>query len=127
MFKELDAKTIDKIIKETISLLEKKENITIILSQKYAKLLYELQKESLEKDVEFNFEDFKQYENFNVVYNPNFSDDTIIIENLKERYDASINTQLDVIIRNIYDNTQNGKLDLENYENEAEWIKWNHK
>ena len=47
-------------------------------------------------------------------------DDTIIVENLKERYDASINSQLDVIIRNIYDNSQNGKLDLEQYENEAE-------
>ena len=82
--------------------------------------LYELRKESLNDEIEFNFEDFNQYENFDIVYNPSFNDDTIIVENLKERYDASINSQLDVIIRNIYDNTQNGKLDLENYENEAE-------
>lgn len=127
LLKELDAQTIDKIIKNTISLLEKKENITILLSQKYAKLLYEYQKESLADNIEFNFEDFKQYENFEIVYNPSFDDDTIIVENLKERYDASINSQLDVIIRNIYENTQNGKLDLENFENEAKWIKWNHK
>lgn len=120
LLKEIDAKTIDKIIKNAISLLEKKENITIILSLKYAKMLYELQKESLNDEIEFNFEDFNQYENFDIVYNPSFNDDTIIVENLKERYDASINSQLDVIIRNIYDNTQNGKLDLENYENEAE-------
>ena len=59
----------------------------------------------------FNFEDFKQYDNFNIVYNPSFDEDTIIVENLKERYDASISSQLDVIIRNIYDNSQNGKLD----------------
>jgi len=120
LLKELDSKTIDKIIKNAITLLEKKENINIILSEKYAKLLFELQKESLSEEIEFNFEDFKQYENFDVVYNPSFDDDTIIVENLKERYDASINSQLDVIVRNIYNNTQNGKLDLENYENEAE-------
>lgn len=119
LLKEIESKTIDKIIKNTISLLEKKENVTIILSQKYAKLLFELQKQSLSEDIEFNFEDFKQYENFDIVYNPSFDDDTIIIENLKERYDASINSQLDVIIRNIYDNSKNGKLDLEDYENEA--------
>jgi len=127
LLKELDSKTIDKIIKNAITLLEKKENINIILSEKYAKLLFELQKESLSEEIEFNFEDFKQYENFDVVYNPSFDDDTIIVENLKERYDASINSQLDVIVRDIYNNTQNGKLDLENYENEAEWIKWNYK
>ena len=41
LFKELDALTIEKIIKNTVSLLEKKENINIILSEKYARLLYE--------------------------------------------------------------------------------------
>ena len=121
LLKELDAKTLDKIIKNDISMLEKKENITIILSEKYAKILYELQQKSLGEEIELNLEDFKQYENFNVIFNPDFSDDTIIVENLKERYDASISSQLDVIIRNIYDNSQNGKLDLEQYtEDETE-------
>ena len=83
--------------------------------------MYEYQKKSLGQDIEFNFEDFKQYDNFNIVYNPSFDEDTIIVENLKERYDASVNSQLDVIIRNIYDNSQNGKLDLEQYtQDEAE-------
>ena len=127
LLKELNAETIDKIVKNAISLLEKKENVNIILSEKYAKLLFEYQKKSLANDVEFNFENFKQYENFDIVYNPNFDDDTIIVENLKERYDASINSQLDVIIRNIYDSTQNGKIDLENFQNEAKWTKWNYK
>ncbi len=122
LLKEIDFAVLDKIIKSTISLLEKKENISIILSEKYAKLLYEHQKKSLAQDIEFNFEDFKQYDNFNIVYNPSFDEDTIIVENLKERYDASVNSQLDVIIRNIYDNSQNGKLDLEQYtQDEAEW------
>lgn len=126
LLKELDAKTLDKIIKNAISMLEKKENINIILSEKYAKILYELQQNALGKEIEFNLADFKQYENFNIVFNPDFSDDTIIVENLKERYDASINSQLDVIIRNIYDNSQNGKLDLEQYiEDETEWFRKN--
>jgi len=127
LLKELDFNALDKIIKSTISLLEKKENINIILSEKYARILYEHQKGSLSEEIEFNFEDFKQYDNFDIVYNPSFDDDTIIIENLKERYDASINSQLDVIIRNIYDNSQNGKLDLEQYEDETDWFKWNYK
>lgn len=119
LLKELDFNTLDKIIKNSITLLEQKENINIILSQKYARILFEHQKESLNEEIEFNFEDFKQYDNFDIIYNPSFDDDTIIIENLKERYDASISSQLDVIIRNIYDNSQNGKLDLEQYENET--------
>ena len=125
LLSEVNAVILDKIIKNAITLLEKKENINIIVSEKYAKLLFEHQKKSLDDDIEFNFEEFNQYENFNIVFNPDFDDDTIIIENLKERYDASLGAQLDVIIRNIYDNSQNGKLDLEQYENEAEWIKWN--
>ena len=91
------------------------------MSEKYAKLLYEHQQKSLNEEIELNFENFKQYENFDIIYNPDFSDDTIIVENLKERLDASLSIQLDTIIRNIYDNTQNGKLDLEQYiENETE-------
>lgn len=125
LLKELDFNALDKIIKSTISLLEKKENINIILSEKYARILYEHQKGSLSEEIEFNFEDFKQYDNFDIVYNPSFDDDTIIIENLKERFDASVNSQLDVIIRNIYDNSQNGKLDLEQYEDETDWFKSN--
>ena len=120
LLSEVNAIILDKIIKNAITLLEKKENINIIVSEKYAKLLFEHQKKSLDDDIEFNFEEFNQYENFNIVFNPDFDDDTIIIENLKERYDASLGAQLDVIIRNIYDNSQNGKLDLEQYENEAE-------
>ena len=115
LYKELNASILDKIIKETVSKLEKKENVTIIVSEKYAKLLFELQKKSLGDDVEFKFEDFKQYDNFNLIYNPKYSDDTIIVENFKERFDASIKAQLDVIIRDIYEKTKNGQIDLEQY------------
>jgi len=116
LHQNLDAKMLDSIIKSTIALFEKKENINILLSEKYARLLYELQKKSLTEDVEFSFEQFKQYDNFQIVYNPKIDDDTIIIENPKERFDASIDAQMDVIVRNIFEGTQNGKIDsLEQY------------
>ena len=86
----------------------------IILSEKYARLLYELQKKEL--DVKFNFEDFKQYQNFEVIYNKELPEDTIIIENKQERFCASIEQQLDKIIREIFDNTQNGNIDTEEYD-----------
>ena len=94
--------------------------MNIILSEKYAKLLFELQQKALDEEKEFNFENFKQYDGFDVIYNPKFADDTIIVENLKERFDASINSQLDIIIRNIFDNSQNGQLELEEYIEEDE-------
>ena len=56
--KEVDAQSIDKIIKSTVLMLEKKENINIILSEKYAKLLFEHQKKFVDTDIEFKFEDF---------------------------------------------------------------------
>lgn len=123
LLKNIDSQSIDKIIKSTIQKLEKKEDITIITSEKYAKLLFELQNKKLEDDDDntetsknkFNFEDFKQYENFKLVYNPKYADDTIIVENLKERFDASIKSQLDVIVREIFDKTKNAQLDLSDY------------
>ena len=114
LLKELDSEALEKIIKKTISFFEQKENITIILSEKYAKLLYELQKKDL--NAEFNFEDFKQYDGFNVLYNKELDSDTIIVENPKERFCASIGQQLDKIMREILDNTQNGNIDLEEYD-----------
>lgn len=129
LLKELDSKTLERIIKATVLKLEKKENITIILSEKYAKLLFELQTQQLENDeTELNFEDFKQYENFKIVYNPKFAPDTIIVENLDERLDASISSQLDILIREIYENISenseenaSGRLDFEGVaENEAD-------
>jgi len=114
LLKELDSDSLDKIIKKTISLFEKKEKIVIIVSEKYARLLYELQKK--ESDIELNFEDFKQYRDFDVVYNSELPEDTIIIENPKERFCASIQSQLDKIMREILENTQSGNIETEEYE-----------
>ncbi len=123
LLKELDGKTLEKIIKQTVSKLEKKENITVTLSEKYAKLLYEVQKQQLENEnLAMNFEDFKQYSNFEIVYNPKYSVDTIIVENLKERFDASVSSQLDIILNNIYDsveNTQKGRIEIESKSDET--------
>ena len=114
LLKETDAQTLDKIIKKTIMLFDKKENITIVVSEKYAKMLYELQKKEL--DIELNFEDFKQYQNFDIVYNNDLPEDTLIVENKQERFCASISQQLEKIIRDILDNTQNGNIDIEEYD-----------
>jgi len=114
LLKEIDAQVLAKIIKNTITLFDKKENITIIVSEKYAKLLYELQKKEL--DIELNFDDFKQYHGFDVIYNNELPEDTIIVENKQERFCASITQQLDKIIRNILENTQNGNIDVEEYD-----------
>ena len=45
--KELNAEILEKIIKKTIFLLEKKENINVILSEKYARLFLEIQNKKL--------------------------------------------------------------------------------
>ncbi len=120
LLKEVDGKTLEKIIKKTVELLEKKEDINIILSTKYAKLLFDLQNKNLDNDEEIEFENFKQYEGFNIIYSPDFKDDTIIVENLKERFDSSISSQADILIRDIYEKAATG-LDLEEYNsNEAE-------
>lgn len=120
LLKEVDGKTLEKIIKKTVELLEKKEDINIILSTKYAKLLFDLQNKNLDNDEEIKFENFKQYEGFNIIYSPDFKDDTIIVENLKERFDSSIYSQADILIRDIYEKAATG-LDLEEYNsNEAE-------
>ncbi len=115
LYKEINADVLDKIIQNTVSKLEKKEDITIIVSEKYAKMLFELQNKSLEGDIEFNFSDFKQYKGFNIIYNPSYSDDTIIVENLKERFDSSIKSQIDIIIRDIYEQTKNAQFELDDY------------
>lgn len=120
--KELDEETLKTIIKNTISLLQKKENVNIIVSEKYAKLLYQIQKKEISNDeLEIEFENFNKFEGFDLSYNPKLDEDTIIIENLKERYDSSIQSQLDVIIRNILENSK-GQIDLGQYieENETE-------
>ena len=69
LFKEIDGEVLEKIIKNSISLLENKDNINIILSEKYAKILYEFQKKSLNEEIDFDFQNFKQYQNFNISYN----------------------------------------------------------
>lgn len=118
---EPEAKSLEAIIQRTTALLEKKENINIILSEKYARILFEIQKKAINDDeFEFKFEDFKQYKGFSVAYSPDLSEDTIIIENEQERFDASISAQLDVIIRDILKNSKNGYLEIDDYIKEDE-------
>lgn len=114
ILKNIDADVIENIVKETIRLLEKKENINVTLSEEYAKNLFELQKRKLTGEIDFDFNNFNQYENFKISYSPKFKKDTIIVENLIERFDASIMSQLDVIINDIKNQNHIIKEDLEN-------------
>lgn len=120
--KELDAQAIDKIITKTIQLLEKKEDVNVILSEKYARLLLELQNRNLGEEDELSIEDLKNYKNFNLICNPKIHEDTIIVENLKERFDASIKSQFDILVEQIYSAVENEELDLvsEDLKNEIE-------
>ena len=114
---ELNGEILDKVIKKTIEYFEQKEDITIVLSKKYAQMLFEFQKKNF--DVELNFAEFSQYENFKIAYNSQIDEDTIIVENNKERFDASISNQLEVVIREIYEKTKNGVVDVEEYTEES--------
>ncbi len=120
--KEIDPLVLEKIIKKTIFLLEKKENINVILSEKYARLFLEIQNKTLGEEVELSLENLKNYENFNISANPKIAEDTIIVENLKERFDASISSQIDVIVNEIYETFKNEEIDLvsEEFKNEIE-------
>lgn len=130
LLKSVDTITLENIIKAAISKLEKKENIKIILSENYAKLLYELQKNTLNQDEdeenkensEFSFEDFNQYNNFEVIYNSKFPSDTIMVENPEERFDASITSQLDIIVNNIFEKVQNNSFDFKEFEENKQEI-----
>ena len=101
IFKIIDADILEKIILSTVSLFEDKENIKVILSENYAKILSELNKD--------------KFENIDIVFNKEFDKDTIIIENLKERFDASVNQQIDVIIREVFDKTNNDDISIKEY------------
>ena len=71
--KEINPEVLESIVKKTILLLEKKEGINVIVSEKYAKLFLELQNKKLGEDEEFSLENLKSYDNFNLSYNPKIS------------------------------------------------------
>ena len=85
------------LVSKSLSLLTDKENIELILSEKYAKLINEVLKGSLDGDLENDEIDIDKLKNIKLTYNSKFCDDTLIIQTPKERLDLSFESQLNQI------------------------------
>lgn len=88
----IDKESVAKVVSSSIKLLSDKENIELILSEKYARLLNEiLNGEDIENI------DIDKLRGIKLTYNSKFSDDTLIVQTPKERLDLGFKTQLDNI------------------------------
>jgi len=91
--KKLSLKLVDKeavfeIVQKCISLLENKDEITLLLGKEYADMLNEY----------FSCNPEQEIKNLKIAYSEKISSDTIIVESPKERLDAGFASQLDVIL-----------------------------
>ena len=93
----IDCDCIASVVNKAISLLTDKENIELILSERYAKLLNQVLNDDLlgqKPDLEI---DIDKLRSIKLVYNSKIPDDTLIVQTPKERLDLSFNSQLDNI------------------------------
>lgn len=95
----VDEKSVAKIVNESISLLNDKENIELILSEKYAKLLNSLINGDISDEIEDCEIDIDKLKNIKLTYNSKMADDTIIIQTPKERLDLGFESQINEISR----------------------------
>ena len=93
----VNAKAVATLVSKSLSLLTDKENIELILSEKYAKLINEVLNGSLGEDLENDEIDIDKLKNIKLTYNSKFCDDTLIIQTPKERLDLSFESQLNQI------------------------------
>ncbi len=97
LINSVDENCVAKVVNNSLSLLNDKENIELILSEKYAKLLNQVLNDDLleqKPDLEIDIDKLKSIK---LVYNSKLHDDTLIIQTLKERLDLSFTSQLDKI------------------------------
>lgn len=93
----VDEISVARIVDKSISLLNDKENIELILSEKYAKLLNQVLNDDLleqKPDLEI---DIDKLRSIKLTYNSKFADDTLIVQTPKERLDLGFESQLDEI------------------------------
>ena len=93
----VDEISVARIVDKSISLLNDKENIELILSEKYAKLLNQVLNDDLleqKPDLEI---DINKLRSIKLTYNSKFADDTLIVQTPKERLDLGFESQLDEI------------------------------
>lgn len=81
--KSLDAEVLERIIRESLAMLESKTVVNVMISPKLA--------DKLEPDFDKNFK------NVRIVQNPKIADDSIIIESLSGNLDCSISAQIEKI------------------------------
>lgn len=93
----IDETSVARIVDKSISLLNDKENIELILSEKYAKLLNQvLNNDLLEQKPDLEI-DIDKLRSIKLTYNSKFADDTLIVQTPKERLDLGFESQLDEI------------------------------
>ena len=93
----VDETSVARIVDKSISLLNDKENIELILSEKYAKLLNQVLNDDLleqKPDLEI---DINKLRSIKLTFNSKFADDTLIVQTPKERLDLGFESQLDEI------------------------------
>ena len=93
----IDETSVARIVDKSISLLNDKENIELILSEKYAKLLNQVLNDDLleqKPDLEI---DIDKLRSIKLTFNSKFADDTLIVQTPKERLDLGFESQLDEI------------------------------
>ncbi len=93
----VDEISVARIVDKSISLLNDKENIELILSEKYAKLLNQVLNDDLleqKPDLEI---DIDKLRSIKLTFNSKFADDTLIVQTPKERLDLGFESQLDEI------------------------------
>ena len=88
----IDKEAVAKVVSSSIKLLSDKENIELILSEKYARLLNEILNGEDAENI-----DIDKLRGIKLTYNSKFSDDTLIVQTPKERLDLGFKTQLDNI------------------------------
>ncbi len=93
----VNAQCVASVLDKSISLLNDKENIEVILSERYAQLLNQiLNGDLIEQNGDLEI-DIDKLKNIKLIYNAKMPDDTLIVQTPKERLDLSFNSQLNQI------------------------------
>ena len=93
----VDENALIHLVDEAVKLLSDKENIELILSEKYARLINEILNKTLNSGTAQADIDIDKLRSIKLSYNSKMSDDTLIIKTPKERLDLGFETKLNQI------------------------------
>lgn len=94
----IDDKALLGVVQKTVSFLTQKDDVSLILSEKYSQMLNGILSGAVLDDEIANEDKLKEFQNFKIQTNSKLQDDTIIVETPKERLDASFSSQLNKIV-----------------------------